>query len=1298
MKKRRIVSIMLIFSMVMSIITILPVFSTEAKASTYEDPREKKIINIDKLKPSLSANDTLFMPTQDSYEEIKYELFCNDRDIEEVKQVDALQIQNWLESEYTFSSAFIGYDYEYEKFYGLYSLNGEGLKRMEYTEEIPINETKIREDNNYTLEYKGDKDGKWFKIVENRFKGLCLQWENNELKYNENCPNPSWTNKNCIDAYIDIASITDCNSTDKSYTVEGIYDRDRTYYDEHYIYASTDSNGNIQEIFGCYSFTIDIELDFVCEKNQVFAYQNGRARLGVEPFIVKSSNINYQWYKIQLTDEEKENYEPDDDFPQDWYKWKGILTPERLASGKLENETSPYLQFIDVKESDFGEYVCEITDDLDNRVALIMSLNECKIENVEYRKELKNLLQCNHNLDTIVTGALDDDRQLNRDEIEVSSSYSKILPQDGYKYIWLRYVYNDGWNVPTISNKCIDNYIDSNHERITLKRDSINYVCGDAGSTDLYCFVIPKEKYDNNIELKEAVNKVKNSTNKSNAVKELREKELQMAVEYINNGNSNQTEIEEYFEYPLGLKYTEYKERISFYSHRRDYSTYKNYVVKANLGEKLVLHSWDITTNYPLEYRWYHHYTKSSYERDLVYDSVEMQDYKEADAYTYLKCPHNEKCEEGKCIVEDSRNVHYNVINISDLSVTGDVVGLDENNMKLNVYAQGTSSPLRFYNWYKRTVGGEETKLSDTTSSISVSNTDKYTGKEITGSISYVCKVNDGFEQKEVIFNIRDNQKFEVIVDNQKINTNAEFIYSGEKNDKITLDPSVSNIDNDCDITYEWILNGKKISTDSSLQATYPNEGANVYEVNIKNSSDTDDVDTVTIKYILRPIWENNMIEITEDLTDNSSSNNSGNGSSNSGSSGSSSGGSSSGGSSGSSSGGSSSGDTSSEDKKTEDSKDETTKDDENKEETNNGETTPSKDVVQSQPSQTAEKQVVKETEQIIKDIEENKVSDKVISEETANNVKEAIKEGKEIVTDIVSQSIKKEEITQPIVTKINDVVKKLSTKAKIAEYLNLEVQLKTEDKVLGNINELSKPIDFTVKIPDNMKAANRKYFVLRVHNGVVEKLDTVVNKDGTLTFKTDKFSTYALAYEDVIKPGLVKNLKVSPATKSVKLTWAKDKNATGYRISMLKNGKWVKLKDTTLTNFSLNNIASGTSLKFAVKSYYKSAISLEWADKATTINTCTKPSKVTGLASKVVTKNAVKTSWKKTNGATGYKVYVAKNGKWVSVGTTKNNTYTFKGLKKNTKYKFAVKAYKKVGNKTVYADSFAVVNVKTKR
>ena len=43
-----------------------------------------------------------------------------------------------------------------------------------------------------------------------------------------------------------------------------------------------------------------------------------------------------------------------------------------------------------------------------------------------------------------------------------------------------------------------------------------------------------------------------------------------------------------------------------------------------------------------------------------------------------------------------------------------------------------------------------------------------------------------------------------------------------------------------------------------------------------------------------------------------------------------------------------------------------------------------------------------------------------------------------------------------------------------------------------------------------------RVYTVIRVHDGKAEKLKTTLNEDGTLTFETDKFSTYAITYEDV--------------------------------------------------------------------------------------------------------------------------------------------------------------------------------------
>ena len=39
-----------------------------------------------------------------------------------------------------------------------------------------------------------------------------------------------------------------------------------------------------------------------------------------------------------------------------------------------------------------------------------------------------------------------------------------------------------------------------------------------------------------------------------------------------------------------------------------------------------------------------------------------------------------------------------------------------------------------------------------------------------------------------------------------------------------------------------------------------------------------------------------------------------------------------------------------------------------------------------------------------------------------------------------------------------------------------------------------------------------------------------------------------------------------------------------------------------------------------------------------------------------------------------------------------------FKGLKKNTKYKFAVKAYKTDGKNTVFADKCTILNIKTSK
>ena len=68
------------------------------------------------------------------------------------------------------------------------------------------------------------------------------------------------------------------------------------------------------------------------------------------------------------------------------------------------------------------------------------------------------------------------------------------------------------------------------------------------------------------------------------------------------------------------------------------------------------------------------------------------------------------------------------------------------------------------------------------------------------------------------------------------------------------------------------------------------------------------------------------------------------------------------------------------------------------------------------------------------------------------------------------------------------------------------------------------------MKLPDSLlnkdKSKLRTYYILRLHDGVVDKLETELNGD-TLTFETNKFSTYALVYEDINNPQTGDNIIV---------------------------------------------------------------------------------------------------------------------------------------------------------------------------
>ena len=159
-----------------------------------------------------------------------------------------------------------------------------------------------------------------------------------------------------------------------------------------------------------------------------------------------------------------------------------------------------------------------------------------------------------------------------------------------------------------------------------------------------------------------------------------------------------------------------------------------------------------------------------------------------------------------------------------------------------------------------------------------------------------------------------------------------------------------------------------------------------------------------------------------------------------------------------------------------------------------------------------AKETVTKETETIIADITAGKDVTKVVSEETAAAIKKAVEEGKTIETKVAAGTVKEEAVDKEDVAKVEE---KVGTTGQIAQYLDLRVEVMIAGEEAGTINELSKPIKFIVAIPEELQADGREFYVVRVHDGVAEKLETTLNEDGTISFETDKFSTYALVYVD---------------------------------------------------------------------------------------------------------------------------------------------------------------------------------------
>ncbi|MGN1418561.1 MAG: fibronectin type III domain-containing protein, partial [Acutalibacteraceae bacterium] len=228
--------------------------------------------------------------------------------------------------------------------------------------------------------------------------------------------------------------------------------------------------------------------------------------------------------------------------------------------------------------------------------------------------------------------------------------------------------------------------------------------------------------------------------------------------------------------------------------------------------------------------------------------------------------------------------------------------------------------------------------------------------------------------------------------------------------------------------------------------------------------------------------------------------------------------------------------------------------------------------------------------------------------------------------------------------------------------------------------NALKKDTDYTVSYASGRKNTG-KYSVIVTFNG--------------------KYSGNKVLYFNIL-PSKTSKITTTCGTTSIKASWNKVTGASGYKVELLNSkGKIVKTVTTTKAAYTFEKLSKVTTYKIRVTAYKTIDSKKFYSTVSTTITTSTAPAKAT-LSKVTAGSKSATPSWKKVSGASGYEVMYSTSSKFSSSKTAtvskgSSTKITIKKLTMGKKYYFKVRAYKKVGSKTVYGSFSSVKSIKVK-
>jgi hypothetical protein len=217
----------------------------------------------------------------------------------------------------------------------------------------------------------------------------------------------------------------------------------------------------------------------------------------------------------------------------------------------------------------------------------------------------------------------------------------------------------------------------------------------------------------------------------------------------------------------------------------------------------------------------------------------------------------------------------------------------------------------------------------------------------------------------------------------------------------------------------------------------------------------------------------------------------------------------------------------------------------------------------------------------------------------------------------------------------------------------------------------------------------------------------TYVSKGYTVYACTKCSSHYNSNYTAKKTLAKVKTTGFTSTVNTVTVKWNKVSNATGYRVYRYNSStkKWdniATIKSGSTCSYTQSKLSAGTKYYYKVIAYVIQNNKTAWGSYSDILYTSTK-TKTPTISKFSTSKSSVRVYWNKVSGASGYDLqrYDSASKKWITVksgiGSSTTN-YNVTGLKKNTSYKFRIRAYKTVGSTKVYSSWSATKTAKTKK